>query len=139
MYLLQSRSFPHYFKKARVVPLYKKGVKKLLVNYRPISTLHFISNFFEKIMYVLIFNFFNKYTILSSKQFDFMKNRATTDAVLSFTEEIHEDFNNKKYLVAVFLDFTRAFDTVDHVCLLKKTSYARCTRNFSQLVSVLPI
>ena len=112
--------FPDILKLARVVPLFKSGQTELCSNYRPISTLHLISKVFEKIMYSRLSAFLDKFDVLYSNQFGFRRGRSTDDAVLQFTDEVYNAFNKNKYLVAVMLDLSKAFDTVQSDILLGK-------------------
>jgi hypothetical protein len=112
--------FPDFLKIARVIPIYKSGTKTSASNYRPISTLHFLSKVFEKAMHIRLDNYFSRFDIISPKQFGFRKKSSTSDAILQFSDEIYNVLNNKKYLISVMLDFQKAFDTVNHSILLRK-------------------
>ncbi len=93
------------------------------VNFRPISTLPFLSKIIEKAVHSRIVIFINKYNILFEDQFGFRKDKSTCDALLKFTELCYTCLNNKKVLLSVFLDFSKAFDTVDIDMLLKKLNF----------------
>ena len=56
------------------------------------------------------------------QQYGFLKGKTTTDAILRFSDEVYESFNNKKSLISVFLGFSKTFDMVDHSILLKNLS-----------------
>ena len=75
---------------------------------------------FEKKMYSRLSAFLDKYDVLYSNQFGFRRGRSTDDAVLQFTDEVYNAFNKNKYLVAVMLDLSKAFDTVQSDILLGK-------------------
>ena len=57
------------------------------------------------------------------KQYGFLKGKSTTDAILRFNDEVYESVNIKRALISAFLDFSKAFDTVDLSILLKKLEY----------------
>ena len=112
--------FPDVLKTARVIPIFKSGQREIISNYRPISTLHFLCKVYERIMFKRLCKFFKKYDIINDEQFGFRKNRSTSDAVLKLTDNIYETFNTGQYMVSVLLDFSKAFDTVNHNILLQK-------------------
>ena len=118
-----SGSFPDCLKFSTVVPVFKKGNPKLKENYRPISTISIFSKLIEKLMCNRIVEFLDKYDILYNYQFGFRKGFSTSDAVLKFVDECSESFNCRKYQFAVMLDFSKAFDTVNHSVLLRKLEY----------------
>ena len=71
-------------------------------------------------MYTRIYNFLEKYDCLYKKQFGFRDSHSTNHALMSITEKIRESLDNNEYSCGVFLDFQKAFDTVNHNILLKK-------------------
>ena len=71
-------------------------------------------------MYTRLYNFLEKYNCLYKKQFGFRNSHSTNHALISVTEKIKESLDNNEYSCGVFLDFQKAFDTVNHSILLKK-------------------
>ena len=83
-----SGTHPEKLKHAKVVPIFKKGSRLLISNYRPISFLSNLNKIFEKLMYKRIYAFLEKYNILYDLQFEFRAKHSTTHALLSITEKI---------------------------------------------------
>ena len=117
---LSTGIFPDKLKIAKVTPIYKKGNKEMFSNYRPISVLPVISKLLEKIVYNKLEEHLQTNNILANEQHGFCKNKSTTTAVLSLTDEILKSFENKEYVVGVFIDLAKAFETVNHSILLGK-------------------
>jgi hypothetical protein len=114
---------PDSLKIAKVVPIYKKGDRSLFSNYRPISILPAFSKIIEKLAYKRIILFLNKYNILNDYQFGFRKHKSTDMAIHTLVDKFYEAIENDKYMLAVFIDFSRAFDTISHDILLKKLHF----------------
>ena len=115
--------FPNRLKIARVIPIFKKGDDKLLGNYRPISLLPAISKIFEKLMYNQMYNYFLTHKLLYSSQYGFRKKHSTEMAAIELTDRLMKDVENGHIPVAVFLDLSKAFDTLDHQILTYKLKY----------------
>ena len=78
---------------------------------------------FEKVIYKQLINYLNVNNILSPTQFGFREGHSTCDAVTSFLEKIYKNLNEKKTTIAVFIDLSKAFDTVPHDILTSKLSH----------------
>ena len=115
--------FPTELKLANVIPLYKADDAFLFNNYRPVSLLCVISKVFEKVMYNRLIDFLETFAILNSSQFGFRKMHSTYMALMTLMNKLISSLENDEYILGIFLDFSKAFDTVDHVILLKKLAH----------------
>ena len=114
---------PSDFKIANVIPVYKKDSQLSLSNYRPISLLSVFNKLLEKLMAARLWKFLDKNNIIFDKQFGFRNNHSTDFALLSIVDKIQKAIDEKNYSCGIFLDFSKAFDTVNHDILLKKLEY----------------
>ena len=104
----------------KVVPIYKSGDRRSINNYRPVSVLPCFSKILEKLMYNRISNFIHKHSLLNEYKFGFRQNRSTNHALIVLLDKITTALDNGDIVLGVFLDFGKAFDTVDHQILLNK-------------------
>ena len=107
-------------KNADTVPLFKSKCKLECNNYRPISLLITISKILEKIVYKRTIAFLDKHDILFSSQYGFRKKHSCSDAIMELVSEILKNNENGIHTACVFLDLSKAFDTLDPAILLKK-------------------
>ena len=112
--------FPNKLKIAKVIPLYKKGPSEILDNYRPISLLTAISKVFEKVAYLQLFNYFQSNNLFYSGQYGFRVNHSTELAAVDLIDGVMDIIEKNETPLAIFLDLSKAFDTIDHNILCKK-------------------
>ena len=117
---LTSGIFPDTLKIAKIIPLSKKGDKTLLENYRPISILPAISKFFERIMFNQIHNHFSMHNLFYSGQYGFRANHSTQFAALELIDRITQDLDQGNMPITIFMDLSKAFDTLNHDILIYK-------------------
>ena len=125
--------FPDVLKIARVVPLYKSGDKNDIVNYRPISLLPVFSKIFEKLIHTRIDKFLEKHNVIYKKQFGFRKRHSTIHALNSAITQILKGLSDNRTVYGIFLDFSKAFDTVKHSILLDKLEHYGIRGNVHEL------
>ena len=117
---MQDSIFPKCLKDAKIVPLYKGGDKQVLGNYRPISLLNCLSKVFERILHKRIYSFFMSQRLFNDRQFGFRPKRSTVDAIADLLEDTRAKLDRGEEVAMSFLDFRKAFDTVNHEILFKK-------------------
>ena len=71
-------------------------------------------------MYNRLYKYLTDKKLLHPQQFDFRKGHSTEHAIAQLVDQIYKSFENDKYTVGIFIDLSKAFDTVDHTILLKK-------------------
>ena len=115
---LEIGEYPTLLKIVKVIPLYKKGQKCQANNYRPISLLSSFNKIFEKILCKQLTNFLQCNNVLFKYQFGFRKLYSTTLALIEFTDKVRSLLDEVNYVISIFVDLTKAFDTVNHEILL---------------------
>ena len=110
-------------KVAKVTPIFKKGDSHLVSNYRPISVLSCFSKILERLVYTRTTDCLNKFNILSNSQFGFRAKHSTTHAILHLIDKVTNGMDNSEHTLGIFLDFSKAFDSLDHNIILFKLNY----------------
>ena len=120
---LQQGLFPNELKIANVLPLFKACDPCVFNNYRPVSLLCVLSKVYEKMMYNRLIIFLENYDILFENQFGFKKLNSSYMALMVLTGKLIKSLENGEFVIGVYLNFSKAFDTVDHEILLSKLSH----------------
>ena len=114
---------PDQMKIARVIPIFKHGLKTQTENYRPISLLNVISKLLEKTIYTRVNSFLTKHDLLSKDQFGFRRGHSTTLAVINVIDKLYEKLDGSELALGIYLDIQKAFDCGNHEILLEKLEY----------------
>ena len=115
--------FPSNLKIAKIIPIFKKDDLHLFDNYRPISLLPAISKIYEKTVHIQLLNYFTTNKLLYTHQYGFRPDHSTELAALELTDQIFSLLDQGKHPFAIFIDLSKAFDTINHTILLHKLQH----------------
>ena len=111
---------PNKLKIAKIVPLFKKKNPEYIENYRPVALISIFAKLLEKLMHNRLYDFLTIHNILIPVQFGFRKKYSTSLSVINFSDYILQELDKGNFCCGVFMDLSKAFDTIDHHILLKK-------------------
>ena len=125
IYLLWKESFdtghiPHDFLEQIVTPIYKGGSKFKPVNYRPISLTSHLIKIFERVLQKKLIAYLEENQLISDNQHGFRKGRSCLSELLAHYDELYTNLCGSYDSDTIYLDFSKAFDKVDHALLIKK-------------------
>lgn len=117
---IQNGIFPESLKIAVVIPVHKRGDTDLIENFRPISLLPTFSKIFEKVVSRRLTDFFNEYDLFNKIQHGFVRGRNINTAIFEYVNEILTTLEEKEIPLGIFLDISKAYDSINHEILLQK-------------------
>ena len=117
---MEEGSLPSEWLKANVSPIFKKGGKSNPANYRPISLTCILCKIFEHIIASNVVKHFDENQILYDLQHGFRSKRSCETQLTMLIEEIHRNLKDGKQTDIILLDFSKAFDKVNHEKLIFK-------------------
>ena len=122
--IFETGIYPKNLKLAKVIAVYKSGDSNDVNNYRPISILNSTNKIIEKLIYSRLINFLNKNNYFYQHQYGFRQFSNTTVATTEIMNKILFNIDSGKIVTGLFLDLSKAFDTVDHEILFDKLDAA---------------
>ena len=120
---IETGIFPDKLKIAKVIPIYKKNEKEYFENYRPISILPCISKVFERVIHIQLTEYFYENRLLYDHQYGFRSSHSTEQAAVELVNRIITTMDNNDVPFSIFIDLSKAFDTIDHQILLYKLNF----------------
>ena len=121
--MLTTSKFPSELKKSKVKPLFKSGENTSFSNYRPISLLPSISKIFENVIFYQLMEYFITHNLFCIEQFGFRPGHSTELAALRLVDHLTKQMDEMKIPINIYIDLSKAFDTLDHTILLSKLRY----------------
>ena len=120
---LETGEVPSSLKLAKIVPIYKSKSKEEFKNDRPVSLLPCISKILEKIINKRLYNLLLLQNTPYESQYGFRPKHSTINVVTELSNQDINSIDNKQCTLAVFLDLSKAFDTIDHMTLLARLAH----------------
>ena len=115
--------FPDDLKISLITPTYKNEDKSLYSNCRPVAVLPCFSKILEKLMHKRLMDYIERGNILYGKQYGFRKKHSTEMAIIELTTKLTNAIDDRKLTAGIFLDLSKAFDTVDHSIITSKLEH----------------
>lgn len=130
---LRTSTFPDAWKISRINPIFKKGSRSDIQNYRPVAILSSCSKIFEHLLQRRLYDCIRCY--ISPQQHGFMRGRSTISNLAEVTQYISSCIDSHEQVDVLYTDFAKAFDTIDHGILLSKLAWLGFSTGITDLIA----
>ena len=117
---ISTGTVPEFYKMSHIAPLHKKGSRAIAANYRPVSLTSHIVKIYERVLRKQMVAHLEENNLLCNKQHGFRSGKSCLTQLLHHFDDIVESLSNGSDVDAIYLDYAKAFDKVDHKLLIKK-------------------
>ena len=117
---IENSTYPEILKTTILLPIFKKGNRSDISNYRPIALLNWLSKTYENILHNQLNYYLQNNKIINENHNGFQSKKSTKDAIFHILVKIQESLLKGKQVCAIFIDLQKAFDTINHNILLRK-------------------
>ena len=121
--MIETGVYPEKFKISKITPIYKKNERTNIANYRPISLLPTLSKIFERVIHTQLYTYFDENKLLSEQQYGFREKHSTELAALKLVDYINHEMDIGNTPEAIFIDLSKAFDTLNFDILIHKLQF----------------
>ena len=121
--MIETGVYPEKFKILKITPIYKKNERTNIANYRPISLLPTLSKIFERVIHTQLYTYFDENELLSEQQYGFREKHSTELAAVKLVDYINHEMDIGNTPEAIFIDLSKAFDTLNFHILIHKLQF----------------
>jgi len=121
--IVRDGNMPTTLKTSKIIPVYKKGSRLDINNYRPISLLSYVDKILEKVIHSRLYSYLDKIEFLSPNQFGFREHHSTELSLLSVMNRIYTAVEAKEFIMLLSVDFRKAFEIIRHDILIEKLEH----------------
>jgi len=121
---LDTAIIPPQLKYSVVRPIFKAGEADICTNYRPVSILPSIDKVIENYLASHMQDFLKKFNVIHNRQYAYQKGKGSETLLADFADLINGKLNEGLHVLCLFLDLSKAFDTLDHQKIINSLEYS---------------